>query len=272
MTQAFNLSQLANNLNSSGQLDATDGLVNAVPVANGGTGASDADAARTNLGLVAIAASGSASDLTSGIVATARLGSGTANSTTYLRGDQTYAKPVTSVTAGTGISVSASNGDVTISNTLQTGKILQVLQAYKTDAWSASTSSAGFVDVSGLSISITPSSSSSKILVFANISMNGPSNNTFSAKLLRNGSVIGNNSSNTNGGFTWGRSGAYVDGIPQGVPAIYLDSPSTTSSVTYKIQVANVSNSGGFVYVNYPLYNPDNTGGVSSITVMEIAP
>jgi hypothetical protein len=51
MTQAFNLSQLANNLNSAGQLDATDGLVNAVPVANGGTGASSASAARTNLGL-----------------------------------------------------------------------------------------------------------------------------------------------------------------------------------------------------------------------------
>jgi hypothetical protein len=49
MTQAFNLSQLANNLNTAGQLDATDGLVNAVPVANGGTGASTDSAARTNL-------------------------------------------------------------------------------------------------------------------------------------------------------------------------------------------------------------------------------
>jgi hypothetical protein len=49
MTQAFNLSQLANNLNSAGQLDATDGLVNAVPIANGGTGATSASAARTNL-------------------------------------------------------------------------------------------------------------------------------------------------------------------------------------------------------------------------------
>lgn len=58
MTQAFNLSQLANNLNSSGQLDATDGLVNAVPVANGGTGASDASGARSNLGAPSTSGSG----------------------------------------------------------------------------------------------------------------------------------------------------------------------------------------------------------------------
>lgn len=49
MTQAYNLSQLANNLDASGRLDATDGLVNAVPVANGGTGASTASTARSNL-------------------------------------------------------------------------------------------------------------------------------------------------------------------------------------------------------------------------------
>lgn len=49
MTQAFNLSQLANNLDSSGRLDATDGLVNAVPLANGGTGASSVAAAVSNL-------------------------------------------------------------------------------------------------------------------------------------------------------------------------------------------------------------------------------
>lgn len=50
MTQAYNLSQLANNLNTSGQLDATDGLVNAVPVANGGTGASSISGAIAILG------------------------------------------------------------------------------------------------------------------------------------------------------------------------------------------------------------------------------
>ena len=82
MTQAFNLSQLANNLDSSGRLDATDGLVNAVPVANGGTGASSETAARTNLnvpsrsgadatGTWAIAISGNAAtSTTSGAAAT----------------------------------------------------------------------------------------------------------------------------------------------------------------------------------------------------------
>jgi hypothetical protein len=50
MTQAFNLSQLANNLNTSGQLDATDGLTGAVPVANGGTGQSSLTANAVVLG------------------------------------------------------------------------------------------------------------------------------------------------------------------------------------------------------------------------------
>lgn len=39
MTQAFNLAQLANKVNSAGRLAADTGLVNATPVANGGTGA-----------------------------------------------------------------------------------------------------------------------------------------------------------------------------------------------------------------------------------------
>ena len=52
-----------------------------------------ASTARTNLGLAAIAASGSASDLGSGTVGTARLGTGTANSSSFLRGDQTWAAP-----------------------------------------------------------------------------------------------------------------------------------------------------------------------------------
>jgi hypothetical protein len=48
-------------------------------------------AAGTITGLAPVATSGSASDLTTGTIATARLGSGTASASTFLRGDQTYA-------------------------------------------------------------------------------------------------------------------------------------------------------------------------------------
>jgi hypothetical protein len=43
----------------------------------------------------------SAADIISGLVAAVRLGSGTANATTFLRGDQTYAAPTATVTAAT---------------------------------------------------------------------------------------------------------------------------------------------------------------------------
>lgn len=50
----------------------------------------DAAAQRTTLGLAAVASSGSAADLSTGTIAAARLGSGTANSSTFLRGDNTW--------------------------------------------------------------------------------------------------------------------------------------------------------------------------------------
>ena len=106
MTQAYNLSQLANNLNTAGQLDATDGLVNAVPVANGGTGASDAATARTNLSVPSTTGGGASG--TWGIDITGNAATATSATTAATA---TYA-----TTAGNGgvTSVNGATGAVTV--------------------------------------------------------------------------------------------------------------------------------------------------------------
>ncbi len=89
-----------------GALNGSNISSGTVAVTYGGTGASTASNARTNLGLAigtdVLAPNGSgasltslnASSLSSGTVATARLGSGTANSSTFLRGDGAWASAV----------------------------------------------------------------------------------------------------------------------------------------------------------------------------------
>jgi hypothetical protein len=69
-------------------------------VADGGTGASDASTARTNLGAAATSHNHAASEITSGTIDTARLGSGTPSGTTFLAGDQTYKVIDTSALTG----------------------------------------------------------------------------------------------------------------------------------------------------------------------------
>jgi len=143
------------------------------------------------------------------------------------------------------------------------GKVLQVLNAIKTD--SASTSSNSYVDVSGLSVSITPSSASSKILVLVNLNI-GHSANTQNShyRLVRDSTAIANG---TDGYF--GNTAGQDYWAPQGVGINYLDSPATTSATTYKIQFK--LNTGSYTaYVNARGY--DGTMITSSaITVMEIA-
>jgi hypothetical protein len=113
MTQAFNLSQLANNLDSSGRLDATDGLVNAVPVANGGTGASTDSAARTNLNVPTRTGGDASGTWAINITGNAATATNATNATF-------------ATTAGNGgvTSVNGSTGAVTVSTTPTTAQVL----------------------------------------------------------------------------------------------------------------------------------------------------
>ena len=155
------------------------------------------------------------------------------------------------------------------------GAVLQVVSTIKTDT--ASTTSASWSDISGLSVSITPTSSTSRILVLLNVT-GGNNNGGAAVKLLRDSTDIAISTTAT-GSQTNASFGNYFDNgdanSMRGHGLTFLDSPSTTSSITYKAQFRMGTTSGGWIfYVNRAVGN-DNAGysikTVSTITVMEIA-
>ena len=159
--------------------------------------------------------------------------------------------------------------------TLPTGSVLQVKQAYKTDIFSSSAS--GYVDVTGLSVTITPSSTSSKLLITSAISgfSQGGHGGVW---VLRDGSTaIGLADSATSRSLS-SFSGHLYTGDASGTTqmcfnavATYLYSPSTTSPVTLKV---SSNHNGSLVKVNYQESDSntnDYTRSVSHITVQEIA-
>ena len=151
------------------------------------------------------------------------------------------------------------------------GKVLQVVSANKTDA--ASTTSTSFV-ATGLEVSITPSATSSKIFIIANPVFSGGASAAVFTQLWRDSSVV--IQADANGSRTRSSSGwLYVYTAYNGwtVPIVYLDSPSSTSSLTYKIMYMS-SNASHTAYMNRSESDADNANygaGVSTITVMEIA-
>jgi len=157
----------------------------------------------------------------------------------------------------------------TIDRLERSGNVLQVVQTVKTDTFSTNSTTA--VDITGMTASITPSSTSSKILV--NVALNyGGDDYNYHCKLFRDSTelavpVSGNNPS------TATLSGVYHANawLVYNANICYLDSPSSTSSLTYKLQIRSQSTSGYF-----RLNRSDRDGandGVcsSSITLMEIA-
>jgi len=150
------------------------------------------------------------------------------------------------------------------------GKVLQVIQAAKTDAFS--TTSTSYVDVTGLSVSITPSSTSSKILVFYDVNASEGGNVSHGyLTLVRNSTEIFKADAASN------RTPAthVINTATQSqftYSATYLDSPNTTSATTYKLQLK--SSTGPAITINRSVRDTDLVAydgrTVSSITVMEV--
>jgi hypothetical protein len=144
----------------------------------------------------------------------------------------------------------------------QTGGILQVVQATSTSSYSTTSST---YSGTGVSVTITPSSTSSKILIrVTGGSVNNAGVTTGSAKVYRsiNGGAYSDWTTTVATSYYYNGSGE-----GWGLSWEYLDSPATTSSVAYQIYIACGE---GTFYLN----NPPQTGagnGLISMVAMEIA-
>ena len=151
-------------------------------------------------------------------------------------------------------------------------RVLQVVSVAKTDTFT--TTSATFVDVTGLTVSITPSSATSKILVLASVSGNGQSGAAALQGILVRGvtpiavgDAAGSRTQTTFGNIENPSSDQ------DSSPIMFLDSPATTSSTTYKIQIRSTV-SGQTVVINRSFGDVNaasGSRGISTITVMEIS-
>jgi len=150
------------------------------------------------------------------------------------------------------------------------GKVLQVVQTELTST--VTTTSTSYTDLSGMSVSITPAATSSKILVLVH-GAGDSANSQGHFQLLRDSTPIhiGDAAGSRMRG-TFGVRDSVGGGNFQYVIAInYLDSPSTTSSVAYKLQWHTTS--GITAVWNRSSNDSDNTGyprSASSIIAIEI--
>lgn len=156
------------------------------------------------------------------------------------------------------------------------GSVMQVQQAVKLDALVSTSTYPTFVDITGLTVNITPLSSTSKIYVM--ISINGAADSWSGGdmyfNLVRNSTniCVSTAGASFNSSF---RFVSYADAAGDTrynsaqMGFNYLDSPGTTATLTYKVQ--GCIQAGGYTWcINRRMVNAD-AGSTSSITVMEIA-
>jgi len=159
------------------------------------------------------------------------------------------------------------------------GHIIQVVSTTKTDAFTATTGTPSSpLDVTGLSLNITPKSTSSKILVRASLNYGG-NDNVYGAFYFKRGSTdltistAATLSSQSNAALAvHGDNNNFQYGLQSAIFE-FLDSPSSTSQLTYKVQMSSHNGTTQF-YLNRPHDFANLSyvhGGTSTFTLMEIA-
>lgn len=138
---------------------------------------------------------------------------------------------------------------------LPAGSVLQVVNTISSTPFV--TSSTSYLDI-GLSLSITPTSTSSKILIIATLhtDVSGPTG--YGIKFVRNSTAV----FTTWNAMTYRNAPSFRDNSP----FIYCDSPATTSAITYKVQAGAYD--GGY---NVTFNETYGAGTFSTLTLMEIA-
>jgi hypothetical protein len=147
-------------------------------------------------------------------------------------------------------------------------KILQVVQA--TSSTHQSTTSTSYVDCTGMSASITPSSTSSKILV--EVHFQGWHENSYGGlvKMLRDATEVGSGVAPSGSNAAMFQIRSLDVKTMQANSIVFLDEPASASALTYKLQM-KTTNAGSPTYMNRPsTVNSDNCGVISSITLKEI--
>tara|TARA_B100000508_G_scaffold104226_1_gene82541 strand:- start:499 stop:1044 length:546 start_codon:yes stop_codon:yes gene_type:complete len=164
------------------------------------------------------------------------------------------------------------------SGTFNGGGIIQVKQAVQTQPQtgiagdfhaSGGNNFSAFADIPGISVDITPSRSDSKILVSYHLYI-GSENTVTYLRLLRDSTGLAIPTGVTNGTTGVSFITAASNGTMTTSTFQFLDSPATTSSITYKMQWAG-NTSGYTLYLNRYPHTATSYIGSSSITVMEVS-
>ena len=156
------------------------------------------------------------------------------------------------------------------------GGIIQVVNTIKTDTFSTGANMQTKATITGLTASITPKFSTSKILVIMNLLVGASADTTVGGTIERGSTPIGISDargSRTRNTFGCGIPSTGATWRTHSVSRILVDSPGTTNATTYSIKIGG--NGSQTVYINREHRDADNatdtTQGSSSLILMEIS-